>query len=100
VERRASGPQRASRRALEIHRSALPPDHPEVTDSAVALGRSLVGQARFPEAEGLLLEAASILEKRGDAAHERLHGVLRELTALYDTWGKPEEAARHRARLR
>jgi hypothetical protein len=60
------------------------------------LGRCLVSLKRYDEAEPLLLEAVNLLDRSLGAEENRTRGARRRLAELYDAWGKPEEAAKHR----
>ena len=62
------------------------------------LGASLLAQARYSEAEALLLEARRDLEAPG-APDREASATLRRLIELYDAWGDPDRAAAYRALL-
>ena len=64
-----------------------------------ALGDCLKGLGRYEEAEPWLLELhARHKENRGER-HALTRIALRDVVALYEDWGKPEETARYRALL-
>jgi tetratricopeptide (TPR) repeat protein len=64
------------------------------------IGESLLGQEKFAEAEPLLVEGYEGLKARqdeiGSNAPTRQTAVLGNLVKLYETWGKPDEAAKWR----
>jgi hypothetical protein len=67
------------------------------------LGGSLLGQKMFAEAEPLLLQGYAGIKERESAiplvSRVRLTEAVERLVRLYDDWGKPDEAAKWRARL-
>jgi hypothetical protein len=65
----------------------------------VRYGVSLTGMQRFDEAEPMLLDGRSGLEKVFGPQHERTILATRELVTLYESWQKPDEAAKWRAVL-
>jgi len=85
------------REALTIRRTVLPADDWEISHAAVLLGRVLVEERAFGEAETLLLEAhAALADERGVPAAPRRE-ARRSLVALYEAWGKRNQAARFNA---
>jgi eukaryotic-like serine/threonine-protein kinase len=56
-----TGAGSVARRAVEIRRSRLPPDHPNITRAEVQLGRALVAQGMAAEAEPLLKRAVQFV---------------------------------------
>ncbi len=72
------------------------------SSTVIARDRSILGVCltrlgRFDEAEPELLEALRVFKKAPTRAH--VEGTIRRLAALYDAWGKPDEAADWRAKL-
>jgi hypothetical protein len=67
------------------------------------LGRALLGQKRYAEAEPLLLQGYEGMKQREKSIppqmQARLTGALERLVALYDAWGKKDEAAKWRKEL-
>ena len=69
------------------------------------LGESLSRQMKFAEAEPLLLEGFTGLQKNQATmspimnASRRTREVLERLVRLYEAWGKPDEAAGWKAKL-
>jgi serine/threonine-protein kinase len=92
------GAETALREALAIRRSILPPGHWQVASAQSALGRCLVKQGRFREAEPLLVESFERLSADRGPKHERTRDALRNLVEMYEAWGRPDTATKYRAR--
>ena len=67
-----------------------------LADYAVLLTR----ERRFPEAEATLTRALGILESQFPDAHPDTQQVIRGFVALYESWKRPEDAARYKARIK
>jgi tetratricopeptide (TPR) repeat protein len=67
------------------------------------LGGALLGQKRYAEAEPLLASGYDGMKRRAAtiplAGRNRLTEALKRLVLLYESWDKPQEAARCRATL-
>ena len=102
VMTRAGRPQEAEalmRRSLDLLREVLPEDSWAVSLAKARLGQALMDQQRWAEAEALLLESSAVVvDRTGPSAFFAVEALAR-LVQLYDGWGKPIEAAPHRARL-
>ena len=61
------------------------------------LGECLMAQNRYEEAETLLLESHTAMNKAMGANDPRVQRAKARLVKLYEAWGKPEEAAVYRA---
>ena len=85
-------------RALAIFRASLPPDHLKTVGAEGTLGDVRVAQGRFAEAEALVVGSYEKMVQQKERAPERERG-LESVIALYDAWGRPDEAARCRALL-
>ncbi len=81
------------RRALALGRDHEPHRVPEVVRPRIALGRCLTALGRFPEAEELLLATT----QETDVIYRRQ--AYRGLIALYQAWGRPQDAARQQQAL-
>lgn len=72
--------------------------------SKTLLGASLAGQGKFAEAEPLLLEGYQGMtarkQKMGSDDLEEIDLAARWTAAMYESWGKPDEASKWRQRLR
>lgn len=83
------------REALEIRTRLLPGGNQLIGASEGALGECLTTQKRYAEAQPLLLRSYATMKKvQGEHGPLTLEAV-RQLAALYQAWGKPEEAARY-----
>jgi serine/threonine protein kinase/Tfp pilus assembly protein PilF len=91
-----------AREALEFNRNKQPDDWHRFRAESL-LGASLAGQKKYAEAEPLLVEGYAGMEARKDriAVPDRYHvGGAREwLVQLYESWGKPVQAAEWRKKL-
>ena len=86
--------------ALELRKKGFAEGHWRIAEVQMALGDCLVEQGRYPEAEELLIASDSTLHKKFGSADPRTREATARLAKLYETWGKPDEAERHRAALR
>ncbi len=86
-------------KSLEAGRRVLGEDHPDVLTSKHGLGMAYLGKSRYQEAESLLLEAFTGRSERLGLRLPRTVESLRGLVHLYDSWPKPDEAAKWRVRL-
>jgi tetratricopeptide (TPR) repeat protein len=84
------------RNALELRRQASSADDLSVATVESALGECLTAQRRFDEAESLLLPASETLKRRLPADDSRVAETRTRLAGLYESWGKPELAEKHR----
>jgi serine/threonine-protein kinase len=81
------------REALKLRTDSLPKEHFWVAVANGALGECLTTQKRFAEAEPLLVESYASLNSRLGQRDPRTKEALQRLVKLYDTWGKPAQAA-------
>jgi tetratricopeptide (TPR) repeat protein len=63
------------------------------------LGRALLLQKNFPEAEKVLLQAWKEISARQDVSPKIRGEILTRLIQLYEAWGKPAQAASWRKQL-
>jgi serine/threonine protein kinase/tetratricopeptide (TPR) repeat protein len=63
------------------------------------LGASLLAQARYREAEAMLLDARRDLEAMPTPPRGDVKATIARLVALYDAWGRADKAAIYRAQL-
>lgn len=89
--------EQSLREALELRRQALPEGHWLIASSECALGASLTAEGRYPEAEALLLEAHRDLAAARGSGHARTLEARQRLVALYEAWGRPDQADTWRA---
>ena len=64
------------------------------------LGECLTAMGRYSEAEAELQRASKGLAKAHGETHSKTRRALERLVALYEAWGKPDQAAEWQARLR
>jgi tetratricopeptide (TPR) repeat protein/predicted Ser/Thr protein kinase len=62
-------------------------------------GKSLLSLRRYAEAEGELLAAHAGLLREFGAPHRETQAAVRRLAELYESWGRPGDAASWKARL-
>jgi hypothetical protein len=60
------------------------------------LGACLADQGRFDESEALLLETYKTLRETRGLKNRLVQANLVHVIALYDAWGRPDEAAEYR----
>lgn len=87
------------RRVLAVRRRVLGPEHPAVASSLSQLGGLLQERGDLARAEPLLLEAVRIRRRLLGDAHPQVAESARQLVLLYESSGRPAEAARYRALL-
>jgi len=87
------------REALRIRLESLPKSHFWVALAQGALGEVLAMQRRFSEADPLLVDSYNNLAQKLGSRDPRTRAALKRLIAFYDSWAKPEEAARLRLLL-
>jgi serine/threonine protein kinase len=87
------------REALRIRLESLPKGHFWVALAQGALGECLATQRRFSEADPLLVDSYNNLAQKLGPRDPRTRAALKRLIAFYDSWAKPEEAARLRLML-
>ncbi len=83
------------REAVELRTESLSADHFWVALAKSALGECLATQRRFDEAEPLLLASFESLKNSQGDKNPRTLLAQRRLVNLYDSWNKPELAARY-----
>ena len=85
------------RRALAVRQKLHPAGHWRIAEASAALGQCLLRARRFEEAEPLLSQGYEGLRASKDATPQEIRAALNNLIALYDSWGRPADAARYRA---
>lgn len=90
--------ERIARRVIERRRQAgIVEVNWRQAQTLGVLGEALLAQGRFEEAEVELLEAYEATERSAGASAPYLERLGRSLAALYEAWGRPEEARRFTA---
>jgi len=87
------------RHALQVRQRTLSEDDLRIGQTKSILGGVLTRLARYDEAEPLLVDAQRILKDASAPGEEgqEARANLTRLVALYEAWGRPEQAARYRA---
>jgi tetratricopeptide (TPR) repeat protein len=88
-QRRFDEAEEALREVLEVRRAASRP----VPYTSSLLGGCLVGQSQFEEAESLLIPGWPPLSRSRFLTPDARDRVLERIIALYEAWGKPDQAA-------
>jgi len=76
----------------------LETQYDKVLRQLVGLAHLYIEQARYAEAEPLLLQEFQRRAKQFGPQHSHTIDMLNQLASLYESWNKPEEAARWLAR--
>ncbi len=84
------------RRNLEILSGAFSADHRRVADAESLLGQCLGTLGRFDEAEPLVLAGYRKLADNLGPTHRRSQEALDRVIALYQAWGRGDDAAAYR----
>jgi non-specific serine/threonine protein kinase/serine/threonine-protein kinase len=87
------------RQALEGRQRKLGPHHPHTLESVHELGVLHIRQSRHEDAEPLLLAAFHGRQTKLGPEHPHTIASLNELVRLYESWPKPDEAEKWRAKL-
>ena len=87
-------------RARKVYTKALSEDHWRTAVAVSAEGAALTGLRKYPEAETLLVKSYGVLSNDEGALPMFVTEATRRLAALYEDWGKPEQAADYFALLR
>jgi serine/threonine-protein kinase len=90
---------RALEESMMLRRKYFGPDHWLAASGASVLGEHCALVKEFPRGEKLMLDADVVLSKAMGPTHPRTLANLKRLLALYEAWGRPDKAARIRARL-
>jgi serine/threonine-protein kinase len=96
---RAKEAEPVLRESLDWLKANTPQGIISIAASKGALGECLSAQARYGEAEPLLLESYEVLKNSKGGGDQRTKLALRRLVSLYESWKKPDEAARYRSNL-
>jgi serine/threonine-protein kinase len=82
-----------------MYAETLPPDHQNVAVGRAKLGRALLRQKRFNEAQTETLAGYEILLKKSDTANAWLKNAREDLVEEYSALNRPELAAKFRQEL-
>ncbi len=86
------------RQCIAIREKSLNADDWKLANARSHLGRCLAKQAKFAEAEVLLLQGYDDLTKAKDTPPKRVGEALAPIVQLYEAWGRPAEAEAWRQR--
>jgi serine/threonine protein kinase/tetratricopeptide (TPR) repeat protein len=78
---------------------AGPGSESRVAEIESELGRCLTALGRFEEAERLLTGSVRVLQAARGERYATTQAAVNGLVGLYEAWGKPDEAERHRTSL-
>jgi tetratricopeptide (TPR) repeat protein len=84
---------------IESQSEKLGPDHPRTLESMHELALVYVATEDYDKAEPLLLDAVRGREAKLGPEHPHTIDSLRELVNLYESWFKPDDAEKWRAKL-
>ncbi|MEM7585469.1 MAG: serine/threonine-protein kinase [Acidobacteriota bacterium] len=85
------------RTSLDSQLATLPAGHSSTSQTRMFMGQCLSRLGRLDEAEPYLLAALEGHREARGPSNENTLEALDSLAALYDAWGRPEDAERYRA---
>lgn len=85
------------REALQLYSETLPAGHPTEGIGRIRLGRALLRQGRYAEAESETLAGYKILMKQGSPPIGYLQNARKDLAEEYEALKQPENATKFRA---
>ena len=91
--------ERSFRDALQIYAQTLPPNHLNVAIVRVKLGRALIPQRRYADAEAQSLAGYEVLMKQSNAPANWLENARKDLVEEYGALHEPDKAAKFQAEL-
>jgi len=91
--------ERTFRDALQIYSETLPADHLNVAIARIKLGRALLPQHRYTDAEVESLAGYGILMKQSSPPASWLQNARKDLVEEYGALHQPENAAKFQAGL-
>src|SRR5262249_38388627 len=87
------------RESLQIYTAVLPAGHLNTAVAQIKLGRSLVRQQRYEEAEECTKAGYEVIVKQASPTLNDLQAACDDLIQIYDALHEPEKAAKYRAAL-
>ena len=84
------------RACLATRQKVLQEGHWLIADARSLLGVAVAGQGKFAQAEPLLLDAFARVKDNPQAPRDCKHQARRRIVRLYESWGKPDQAAEWR----
>jgi eukaryotic-like serine/threonine-protein kinase len=97
AEERYPEAERYFRRAVALFGETLPPDHQQTAIARIKLGRVLAREHRWAEAESVLWKGYATLSAQTSPSVSWLKSARTDLATIYDSLGRPADAARMRA---
>jgi tetratricopeptide (TPR) repeat protein/predicted Ser/Thr protein kinase len=85
--------------AIQVFAETLPADHLNMGIAQIKLGRALVREKRFGDAEGHLTSGYAILAKQANPSVGYLQKAREDLVSVYDALKQPEKAKRFQTEL-
>ncbi len=87
------------RDVIRRYKETLPPDNVNLAIAHIKLGRTLLRQNRYKDAESETLAGYAILAKQSSPSTSFIRAARKDLAAEYEALNQPQEAARFRAEL-
>ena len=87
------------REAIQMFAETLPAVHLNIGIAQIKLGRALVRELRFGEAEGPLLSGYAILSKQANPSSIHLQNARQDLVSVYGALKEPDRAQKFQAEL-
>jgi serine/threonine-protein kinase len=91
--------ERFYREALAMFAQTLPAGHPNVGVTRIKLGRALLRQHRYAQAEAESRAGYEIVSRTTNTSVRWLQSARQDLAEEYGALGQPEKAARFQAEL-
>lgn len=85
------------RGAIAMYTETLSADHLNTGIARLKLGRTLLRQKRYAEAEPEILAGYAIVNRQATPSVSFLRAAREDLVTLYEATGRPEQAAKYRA---
>jgi serine/threonine protein kinase/Tfp pilus assembly protein PilF len=87
------------RDVIRRYKETLPADNVNLAIAHIKLGRVLLRQNRFKDAEPETLAGYDVLTKQSSPSTSFIHAARKDLAAEYEALNQPQQAARFRAEL-
>jgi serine/threonine protein kinase/tetratricopeptide (TPR) repeat protein len=87
------------RDVIRRYKETLPADNVNLAIAHIKLGRALLHDKRYKDAEPETLAGYEILTKQSSPSTSFIHAARKDLAAEYDALNQPQQAARFRAEL-
>ncbi|NQT33302.1 MAG: tetratricopeptide repeat protein [Candidatus Omnitrophica bacterium] len=87
------------KKALEVNKKNLGPDHPDVSDSMFYLAQLYSSQGKYTEAEPLYKQALVIRVKHSGPDDSSVANILESMAYFYKVTGNSDEEIKVRERL-